>query len=59
MDVNKERRSIRKFQNTEVLEETVEAGLCAASGKGLQSPVILAVTDPEAKPGKEGLAFCL
>jgi len=43
------RRSIRKYKDTPVsreqLEKIVEAGLYAASGRGLQSPVIIAVTD--------------
>ena len=45
----KERRSIRKFRpempKKEDLEQIIEAGLYAASGKGSQSPIILAVTD--------------
>ena len=45
----KERRSIRKFKpelpEKKDLEQIIEAGLYAASGKGLQSSIIVAVTD--------------
>ena len=45
----KERRSIRKFQAElppkEIIEQIVEAGLYAPSGKGSQSSMILVVTD--------------
>lgn len=45
------RRSIRKYKETPVSREQIdkimEAGLYAASGRGLQSPVIIAVTDKE------------
>ena len=48
-----ERRSIRKFLRTmppkEALEQIIEAGLYAASGKGNQSPIIVAVTDREVR----------
>ena len=44
-----ERRSIRKFTDQavskELLEQVVEAGLYAASGKGKQAAMIVAVTD--------------
>lgn len=59
MDVYKERRSIRKYKKDmvpeEMIHEITEAGLYAASGKGLQSPVIIEVTDPAtiAKISKE------
>jgi nitroreductase len=43
------RRSIRKFKpelpDREVLEKIIEAGLYAASGHGMQSSMIIAVTD--------------
>lgn len=46
-----ERRSIRKFRADEVpqalIDEVIEAGLYAASGKGKQSPIIVAVTNPD------------
>ena len=46
-----ERRSIRKFRTDEVpqalIDEVIEAGLYAASGKGKQSPIIVAVTNPD------------
>ena len=45
------RRSIRKYKDTPVSKEQIdkilEAGLYAASGRGLQSPIIIAVTDKE------------
>ena len=47
----KERRSIRNFRPDavpeELLAEIAEAGTYAASGRGMQSPVIIAVTDKE------------
>lgn len=49
----KERRSIRKFKSDmppkEALEKIIEAGLYAASGKGKQSAIIVAVTNKEAR----------
>ena len=51
MDILKERRSIRKYKSDpvpkELLEEVIEAGLYAPSGRGLQSAKIIAVTDKE------------
>ena len=45
----KTRRSVRKYKPElpprEALEKIIEAGLYAASGKGLQSSMIVAVTD--------------
>lgn len=45
----KARRSVRKFSGEmparEDLEKIIEAGLYAASGKGLQSSIVVAVTD--------------
>ncbi len=47
----KERRSIRKFKpdmpKREDIDVIIEAGLYAASGKGSQSPIIVAVTNRE------------
>lgn len=47
----KERRSIRKFKaempKKEDLNQIIEAGLYAASGRGQQSPIIIAVTNKE------------
>ena len=47
----KDRRSIRKFKadmpEKEHLEAIVEAGLYAASGKGMQATITIAVTDKE------------
>lgn len=47
----KDRRSIRKFKadmpEKEHLETIVEAGLYAASGKGMQATITIAVTDKE------------
>ena len=46
-----ERRSVRKFKPDAVpqalVDEVIEAGLYAASGKGKQSPIIIAVTNPD------------
>ena len=45
------RRSIRKFQNQplegQVLDAVLEAGTWAPTGRGAQSPVIIAVQNPE------------
>ena len=47
----KERRSIRKFKadavSKENIDQIIEAGLYAASGKNFQSSKIIAVTNPE------------
>lgn len=47
----KERRSIRKFKPDEVpknlINEVIEAGIYAASGRGKQSPVVISVTNKE------------
>lgn len=46
-----ERRSIRKFTDKivpkEDIEKIIEAGLYAASGKGLQAPIVVAITNRE------------
>ena len=51
LNVLKERRSIRKYKPEQVREEDLnailEAGTWAASGKGLQSPVMVVVQDRE------------
>ena len=45
----KKRRSIRKFKPDmvpqEILDQIIEAGLYAASGKGQQNTIIIQVTD--------------
>jgi len=45
----KTRRSVRAFKPEqvpdEIIEKIIDAGLSAASGRGLQSPIIIAVTD--------------
>ena len=47
----KERRSIRKFKSDmlpkEIIDQVIESGLYAASGKGQQSPIIISVTNKE------------
>ena len=47
----KERRSIRKYKPDMIPDETInqiiEAGLYAASGRGKQAPIIIAVTNKE------------
>lgn len=49
----KERRSCKSFKpdavSDEIIDKIVEAGLFAASGIGMQSPIILAVTDKEVR----------
>lgn len=51
MDIIKERRSIRKYKPDmvpkEMIEQVIEAGIYAASGRGLQAPVVIAVTNRE------------
>ncbi len=48
-----DRRSTRKFKSDmpkqEQIDEIINAGLYAASGRGKQSPVIIAVTDKETR----------
>lgn len=45
----KERRSIKKYKNTAVpqnlIDEICSAGTYAANGRGMQAPIIVAVTD--------------
>lgn len=47
----KTRRSIRKYKETQITEDelktVLEAGTYAPSGRGMQSPVLVAVQDPE------------
>lgn len=51
LDKMKTRRSIRKFKKDriprEILEQIIEAGTYAATGRNRQSPIIIAVTDKE------------
>ena len=53
MNVIKERRSIRKFKPDMVpkdaINEIIEAGLYAASGMGMQAPIVVAVTNKETR----------
>ena len=53
MDVIKGRRSIRKFKpdmiSREAINEIIEAGLYAASGMGKQSPIVIAITNKDAR----------
>ena len=51
-DLIKERRSIKKYKADvmvpeEMINQVIEAGLYAASGRGKQAPVIIAVTNKE------------
>lgn len=51
-DLIKERRSIKKYKSDvmvseELINQVIEAGLYAASGRGKQAPVIIAVTNKE------------
>ena len=49
MELLLNRRSIRKYKPDmvpeEILEKIIEVGTYAATGRGLQSPIIIAVTD--------------
>ena len=51
MEVMLSRRSVKKYTDTPVSEElidsVIEAGLAAASGRNLQAPIIVAVTNKE------------
>lgn len=51
LDTLKTRRSIRKFKSDmipqDILEKIVEAGTYAPTGKGRQSPVVIAITNEE------------
>ena len=51
IEAMKARRSIRKYKQDEVsredLNQIIEAGLYAASGKGMQSSIVVAVTNKE------------
>lgn len=53
IEVIKRRRSCRKFQNRpvpeELVDQVIEAGTWAANGRGLQSPVIVYVTNQYVK----------
>ena len=53
MEFMESRRSIRSYKQDAVPEDLirqiVEAGTYAATGRGLQSPIIIAVTDREAR----------
>ena len=53
LEVIKRRRSCRKFQNRpvpeELVDQVIEAGTWAANGRGLQSPVIVYVTNQYVK----------
>ena len=51
MQALKERRSIRKYKTDmvpkEMIDQVIEAGLYAASGRGQQCPIIVAITNKE------------
>ena len=51
LNVLKTRRSCRNFKSdmvpSEVLDQIIEAGMYAPTGKGLQSPIILAITNKD------------
>lgn len=51
MDTLLERRSIRKYKpdmvSKELIDQIVKAGIYAPTGRGMQSPIILAVTNKE------------
>lgn len=53
LEAIKTRRSVRKFKPDtvpqEVLDQIIEAGTWAATGKNRQSPIIIQVTDREAR----------
>lgn len=57
----KERRSCRNFKpdmvSKELLDKVLEAGTWAPTGMGMQSPIIIAVTNKELldSPGERGI----
>ncbi len=54
-----ERRSCKNYKSDmlkkEDIEEIINAGLWAANGRGLQTPVIVAVTDKETR--RQGISY--
>ena len=50
-NIIKERRSIRKFTSQlpdkALIDQVIEAGIYAASGRGKQAPAVIAVTNKE------------
>lgn len=53
LEVLKTRRSCRKFKPDmvpdELIEKVIEAGMYAPTGKGLQAPIIIAITNKEVR----------
>ena len=53
LEALKTRRSCRKFKSdmvpNELIEKVIEAGTYAPTGKGLQAPIILAITNKEVR----------
>ena len=51
IDAEKSRRSVRAYTDEvpseELISQVIEGGLWAASGRGGQSPIVVAVTNPE------------
>ena len=51
LETIRKRRSVRKFTDEpvprEVIEQIVDAGIWAASGKNGQTPIVLAITNPQ------------
>ena len=51
LETIRKRRSVRKFTDKpvprEVIEQIVDAGIWAASGKNGQAPIVLAITNPQ------------
>ena len=52
LDLMKERRSIKRYKadvmvSEDLINQVIEAGIYGASGRGKQSPVIIAVTNKE------------
>ncbi len=51
LNIIKERRSVKKYSDKvvskDIIEKIVEAGTYAPTGRGLQSPIILAITNKE------------
>ena len=51
LEIIRTRRSVRKFKPDpiprDVMDQIIQAGLCAASGKNHQASLVVAVTDPQ------------
>lgn len=63
IEAMRERRSVRAYTeevpSDELIERVVDAGLWAASGRGRQSPIVLAVTDRALRDRLSAMNACI